>query len=369
MIIIFTQRASMLNVTMLSTKKNHSFFAALSIVIACLPLFYSCQPPAVKKERAVQRSFYYWRSVFKLSAFEKESVTQLQVNRLYVKFFDVGWNESTRNAVPVAQLRVEDKTFFRQKEIVPVVFITNEAVFKMDSSQAPETGKNIMKLIKEMTALNGPGHLKELQIDCDWTSGTKEKYFALLRTIRSLDTTLIISATIRLHQVKYIEKTGVPPVDKGLLMCYNMGNLKEIATNNSIIETAELKKYIADLDKYPLQLDVALPVFEWNILIRNGRFAGLMPPFAKDAFNSGLFTKNNNRYLVNADTVFSGYTFKKNDVIRNEPSDYDVIMESAALIAAKLPAGRLYVSLYHLDSLTLSKYSLHEMENIYNSLH
>ena len=71
----------------------------------------------------------------------------------------------------------------------------------------------------------------------------------------------MLSATIRLHQLKFIGESGIPPVDKGLLMCYNMGDLHRLRISNSILETAELKKYIKQLSVYPLKLDVAfLPV-------------------------------------------------------------------------------------------------------------
>ncbi len=74
---------------------------------------------------------------------------------------------------------------------------------------------------------------RALQIDCDWTTKTAPKYFYFLQQIREkLDahedggtfaSLAMLSATIRLHQVKYPEKSGMPPVDKGVLMFYNMG--------------------------------------------------------------------------------------------------------------------------------------------------
>jgi hypothetical protein len=68
---------------------------------------------------------------------------------------------------------------------------------------------------------------KKIQIDCDWSQGTKHNYFQFLKQFKALDTTLQLSCTIRLHQVKYPTITGIPPVDEGTIMYYNMGKLNE----------------------------------------------------------------------------------------------------------------------------------------------
>ncbi len=77
---------------------------------------------------------------------------------------------------------------------------------------------------------------------------------------------MVLSATIRLHQVKYFETTGVPPVKSGMLMFYNTGDLENPSEENSIlnIETAEL--YLSGLEDYPMQLDIVLPLFSWAVV-------------------------------------------------------------------------------------------------------
>ena len=142
-----------------------------------------------------------------------------------------------------------------------------------------------------------------------------------------------ISATIRLHQIKFLAKTGVPPVSKGLLMCYNMGNLKNPATKNSIIETEELKKYIDNLAAYPLPLDVALPLFNWKVLFRNNTYAGLIQNLPDSLLTNPFISKAGNRYLFLKDSLLAGYPFKKGDVLRNEQSEYSEIISTAGAIS------------------------------------
>jgi len=70
--------------------------ALLLISLACS---ISCNEK--RSERTVERSFYYWKSVFTLTRFEEQRLDSLEVKTLYIKFFDVDWDEESRSPVPV----------------------------------------------------------------------------------------------------------------------------------------------------------------------------------------------------------------------------------------------------------------------------
>jgi hypothetical protein len=338
----------------------------LTVAAGC---FFSCE--AKKETRKVERAFYYWKSVFSLTAYELQALDTLHIQTLYIKFFDVGWNNETQTAVPEAKLQVSNMALLQKFSIVPTIFITNECIQKIHSSQIETLTENIFRLTGEIMHRAGIETTKEIQIDCDWTAGSRSNYFLLLEKINQLykDAGITLSATIRLHQIKFMGKTGVPPVKKGLLMCYNMGNLKNPATNNSILETTELEKYTANLSKYPLQLDVALPLFSWKVLLRNNIYNGLIQNLPDSFLINSAVTKNNQRFTFLKDTTLAGYEFKKGDVLRNEESSCKEIISAAETISRQLKNTSLRVSLYHLDSVILKKYSLHELETVYNSLH
>jgi len=179
-----------------------------------------------------------------------------------------------------------------------------------------------------------------------------------------------LSATIRLHQVKYSAKTGIPPVNRGLLMVYNMGNLKDPSAVNSILDVEELKKYITNLHGYPLPLDVALPLFSWTVLFRDNSFKGLFNDLTReDLSGPSIHQITDNRFEILRDTSIKGYELRARDVLRVEESKYDQIISAVNTISALLPSDALRVSLFHLDSLILRKYTSHDLESIYNSLH
>jgi hypothetical protein len=332
-------------------------------------LFAACHKHSSQKK--ITRSFYYWKSILRLSDFEKNTLDTLQVKNLYVKFFDVDWNIDKEEADPRAIVRIVDTTYLRTNKIniIPVVFITNECIQKLDSAHVNILATKISDLLKNILSINRIYKVSELQIDCDWSASTKDNYFALLRLIKSNSETITddLSCTIRLHQVKYLFKSGIPPVDKGLLMCYNMGNIREPTTTNSILEINELKKYIGNLSTYPLPLDVAFPLFEWYVLFRNNRYKGLIEKL--DLLDSGAIKEMNDRtFLLLKDTTINGIALKKDDIIRREWSDYNEIMKTADLITEKLKTQDINLSLFALDSVILSKHPTNELENIYNSL-
>lgn len=325
-----------------------------------------------KQERTVTPAFYYWKSVFRFGNSESKLLDTLHIKTVYVKYFDVDWDSERSLAIPKAILRVAEKPR-KDFEIIPCIFITNECIAKLDTASIHALSKNISRLLNDVNNSLHPFSKAEIQIDCDWTATTKDRYFKLLITLEKDLTafTLLkaakLSSTIRLHQVKYLQRTGIPPVSGGMLMAYNMGNLKNPATLNSILETDELKKYISNLPSYPLKLDLALPVFHWLVLYRNNSYAGLIQEYPEDFFNNKSFKAlPDNRYQLLLDTTIIGYEFKKNDIIREEKSEYTEIIKAIDLLKNRWNSQNSRLALYHLDSLTLSKYTLHEMENIFN---
>ncbi|MEO5647182.1 MAG: hypothetical protein ABIQ56_02405 [Chitinophagaceae bacterium] len=341
------------------------------ILFSCLSIL-SCNQQS--HERNVNRAFYYWKSTFRLSANELKLLDTLKVKTLYVKYFDVDWDNERLAAIPKATLRVQDKVP-ADLEIIPCIFITNACIGSIDSTGIPLISANIISLLKKINAEMGQLENPEIQIDCDWTAGTKDRYFMLLNMLRkdlqklSSTKTAKLSCTIRLHQIKYLYRTGVPPVDRGMLMAYNMGNLKNPATKNSILENEELKKYIGNLSTYPLHLDVAMPVFNWIVLYRKNEYTGLIQHYAENMLHNQVFHSTSfNRFKVLKDTIIEGYEFREADILRVEQSDYSEIIAAMKSIRKRLPAPEIRLTMYHFDSLTLSKYTVHEMETIFSGL-
>lgn len=332
-------------------------------------VFYFAGCKSNRTPRETERAFYYWKTVFAPTAYEKQRANSLGVTTLYIRLFDVVWNPVKKTPEPAAKLLVKDTAWLLQKKIIPVIFITNECFYGQDSAQVAQLAKHITGLADKLAEQNGFGGYPELQLDCDWSETTRDRYFQLLRAIKSANSKRTLSATIRLHQVKYKQSSGVPPVDRGLLMCYNMGDLQQEHVRNSIIDVQEFQRYIQRISTYPLPLDAGLPLFSWMVVFDQGRFAGLIRNTTAVLENTPAFKRTGWGYQVVKDTLLGGRLVKAGQFLRPENSELSAVKKVGSLLADRLSNSRLRVALYHLDSVTLNKYSFYEMESIYNSLH
>lgn len=288
---------------------------------------------------------------------------------MYLRLYDVEWNATRNEAVPVAPLRLPqqmDKRF----RYVPVVFIKQEALLHVKDSSLPSFAAHINAMTAGMCNAAGI-QPDELQMDCDWTGSTRDKYFSLLKLLKDEPwfKGKTISATIRMHQVKYKQGMGIPPVDKGLLMCYNMGDIKKYDAENSIIDPDVAEQYLDYLGTYPLKLDIALPLFDWCLLFRDKKFRGILRDVEAVQLNGNKLFRSDaqNRYTCLRDTLWQGYTLQKGDVLRLEDARVADIESVAAYTARKIKQDSLNVVFFHCDSLILSKYSADELEKVLDS--
>ncbi|MDE6831966.1 MAG: hypothetical protein K2J07_04460, partial [Muribaculaceae bacterium] len=199
----------------------------------------------------------------------------------------------------------------------------------------------------------------------DWTASTERSYFDLCRAvreeIRERDLPWKLSSTIRLHQLG----RDVPPVDKGVLMVYNTGQFNDPDETNSILEIDDVRPFVGKLGSYRLPLDVAYPVYGWQLIFRNRRFIGITSGL--DLADNSKFeqeSKNSYRVKYNA-SVAQDHRLQPYDIVRNELSSYSDVMRVKALIDSRLSGRRYSNILYHLDSELLSNFSDDEIDSLY----
>lgn len=331
------------------------------LYIFLISLFWSCSDEQSNHEV----SFYHWKSTFKPSEFERSYLNSLNVQKLYVRFFDVKWIVSEKSAFPIAQLQSSFKDSLTH-EIVPVVYITNETFQKTASDKIPELAKNVLAKIKILATDNhfAVDKLKEIQFDCDWSLGTKDNYFAFLKAVQQEKEEffgkkqLQFSSTIRLHQIKYANKTGTPPVDKGVLMFYNMGKLTDTTTTNSILDINTAEKYLYNFDNYDLKFDVALPLFSWGVQFRKGKVVQLLNNLSALDLeeNSDLVQQENNYFEVVKNTYINDQYVYKGDRIRFESVKPAQLEQATQMIEEVMNTSNYNLIFYHLDEKVLMNY-------------
>ena len=334
-------------------------------VSAC---FFSCKTE--NKVEHVERAFYYWKNDSSLNYQDAERVNRLNVNKLYVKYFEIDYNDAMGNFPFAKNNNINyEVNNIQDLTIIPTIYVKNE-IFKFNTEKTLDVlADNIVflvdkynKEIDEKVITN-----KEIQIDCDWTASTKDKYFYLLKKIKEISKREI-SCTLRLYPYKYPDKMGVPPVDKVTLMCYNLIKPLSEKEKNSILDYDELKLYLDKERTYPIHTDIALPIFFWSHLYQANQFTEVLKLNSKQV---QVFAKPLRPlwYEVTKDTVIDYDTYlRKGDKIKCEEVSVETLNKTIALIKKNVALdATTTISLFHIDNDVLNQYSNEEISAFFDS--
>ena len=199
---------------------------------------------------------YYWRTDLRLDSTERAFLQQYHINKVYCRYFDVVMNDEGTEPKPNATISFSD-TLPSDIEMIPTIYITEDCMHQKHEGLA----EKIVKRIQQMNETNDILGVREIQIDCDYTSKSRKTYYSFLNEVRDA-WGKTLSTTIRLHQLSM----ETPPADYGVLMVYNTGDPRHWETRNPILDYRDVYPYLKHLDKYQLPLATAYPVFQW---IRN----------------------------------------------------------------------------------------------------
>jgi len=330
--------------------------------------------PAAPDGPPAGRAFYYWRTTFALTPVEVRALAELHVDRLYLRMFDVAWDDAL-NAPSVlgAVALTPGARVPAGVEVVPVVFL-RDAVFRhLGTDGSAALARRTWEQVKARTAALGAAP-RELQVDCDWTDSSRDSYFEFVRALRA-ESHLALSATIRLHQVKYRERTGIPPIDRGMLMFYNMGQIAADPAARAIFDPARAQKYLARVRDYPLPLDVALPIWSWTVHLRDDRVEGLLQSTDPDELAALPFLRRtaSDHYVATRTAFLHGTLLREGDVLKVEVTGPDQALAAAAMIAPRLartPAGgpARTLSLFELSERNLTRHGHDHLEQLFRAV-
>ena len=266
-----------------------------------------------------EQALYCWKTQVQFSAEEADFVKNNRIERLYIRYCDVGLRDNA--PVPIAPVDI-DTLSVQGKTVIPVVYLKNE-IFNPELTEGNSTYISTLahKLGDYIEQINRYYRLRvnEVQFDCDWSLSTKQAYFSMLEAFKK-EFPYQLSATIRLHQVKYREETGVPPVDYGVLMYYNMGRITAMGAN-SIYDRSTALRYLGKLREYPLPLDIALPMFAWGVHSADGQVLNLVGGLTHaeaQAISTLVRTDDPDIYKVAEQTYYKGRVWQAGDLIKIE---------------------------------------------------
>ena len=291
-------------------------------------------------------TFYYWKTNLKLDQAEKKALGQAGIPFLYTRFFDV--DKVDGKFQPVAVI-TKDKSFETDKQIVPTVFITNQTLLNISTEEIQFLAESIHHLLQKKIS---EYHLKtnnEIQIDCDWTAGTRDDYFKFLKALKRVSGKNI-TCTLRLHQVRDKKQTGIPPVEKVYLMCYSTSSPLEKSDKNSILDVNILKSYLSKMEDYPVKnIEVALPVYSWGIVTNHLEKHKLINGLSEKDLDHPDFKRiSKNEAEIMKDGFYFGSYLNKGFTIKIEEISDEQLDEVVRFLEKKIP--HFNIIYYQLDS-------------------
>lgn len=308
----------------------------------------SCQ----KETKPHPYTFYYWKTSLSLNKSESDALKKADAPYLYTRFFDV--DKIDGKFQPVATI-TKNETFQTDKEIVPVVFIMNRAFLNIKHKEIDFLAKSVSDLIQKKNLEFGFKNSNEIQIDCDWTSGTRDDYFQFLKKLKEISDKDITS-TLRLHQVKDKKIMGIPPVSKVYLMCYSTSSPLEDSDKNSILDVQLLKNYLYKLEDYPIKnIDVALPIYSWGIVTNHlGKHRLINALNEKDLQNPDFKKISETEAEVLKDGFYFGNFLNKGFKIKIEKISDNKLDEVTDFLDKKI--NQYQIVYYQLDNKFLGDY-------------
>ncbi len=248
---------------------------------------------------------------------------------------------------------IKRESFVTDKKIVPVVFITNRTFLYITDKEINQLAQKIASTIEKKSQRFKLNTVDEIQIDCDWTAGTRDDYFKFLKKLQKT-TGKEISITLRLHQVKFKDKTGIPPVSKVFLMCYSTSSPLKNSDKNSILDVALLKNYLKDIDDYPIKdITVALPIYSWGIVTNHLGKHRLINALNKhslmnEKFKQSFYKTGDNEVEILQDGFYFGSFLNKGFRIKVEEISPQQLQQVVNFLNQKI--GQYDIIYYHLDS-------------------
>jgi hypothetical protein len=316
------------------------------------------------------RAFYYWQTTMKFDKENQQLQEDLKLEEMYVRCFDVDWSAGYQDGIPLGILTNEKEILKNSKDllIIPTVFIVNRVFKHLPDDKLERLASNILRKIPYDSI-----QYKEVQLDCDWTASTKEKYFKFLEIFKNkLPPSKILSITIRLHQYRDRELMGIPPVDRGMLMCYNVANPKEYYSKNSILDAEIVAQYLRG-EKYPVPLDIGLPMFFWGSWFNSReQFENILSGWgAEDAADRMTYDSigsdyKENLYRLKKDTVIGNNYLREGDLIRFDGAFEAEMNETIQLIKKQINPKNARIAFFDWNFDKIKKHHEANLEKYYS---
>ncbi|MBK6759579.1 MAG: hypothetical protein IPG73_02540 [Ignavibacteria bacterium] len=316
-----------------------------------------------------ERSVFFWRTTLTIGSRERAMLDEMKVSTLYVRYLDVS-GYSVSGARPVQPIQPEGELNVKGLSIVPTVFLDPDVLRDAhDSTVLHGLAYRLVRYLREIdTVIHSAAGIairptfQRLLLDCDWTPSTRTTYFQFVQYVQALLPSTSVETTIRLWQYRHPSLAGIPPVKRGLLMCYNMDRYDDPWTDNAIASIEKLKLYVQTetARTYPLMLDVAYPTYRQTVYMQNNAESWRYARIIYSDLPVG-------RHTFTSDTMIADLRIGRGDVVRVDGGTADLLRAMHDHISTTIPHDRVAGSaLFDLDTTEFERIGIHVLKSIYS---
>lgn len=317
-----------------------------------------------------QNSFCYWKTSFSFYNTDNKLWTETSANHMYIRYFDVGWEPISKEPKPIGTLQIYDSV--QCENITPSIFFSNNVFTNSTRDQLDTLAIRIKNRVERISNYSETKSLSnkynEILIDCDWSKNSKENFFYFVEKLKQEIPDKHITTTLRLWQYKNPKAAGVPPVERVLLMCYNVESANTYDIDNSIASIQEIEKYVQGVS-YPLKIDIALPIFNWGVIFRDQNFKGVIRNVSISDYQTPQYEQlSENKFRLKEEIVIGDFFARPGDEIRIEMLSKAELKELTSYLLSEIKTDKYSrITFFAWDKNYINNYGTNEIKNIYTT--
>ena len=145
-------------------------------------------------------------------------------------------------------------------------------------------------------------------------------------------------------------------------MCYATSSPMENDTRNSILDMELLKAYTNNINDYPLNFDVILPIYSWGIVTNHLGQVKLVNGLTEADLQTPMFEKqDNNLYLVKEDGFLQSLYVNAGFTVKIETITPELLAETKRYLDHQIDRDFPWVY-FHLSQGFLDRFTIEDLK-------
>jgi len=304
-------------------------------------LIFSCNNKSEKSLLIVKHPFL-------LSETEKHFLNTNDINKLFVRFFNIDRNE--KNELIIKHKIVFSEKPTRQYRIVPIVELTDRALSLQSEIEIERLSNYICNNLLSISTQANLNEIIEVAFVCQISNLNLQKnLYSLIKFLNKNDffSDKIISLVFKISHINSLDQNVVRVADRLIIDFGNTGNTSDYNTINSLFDWNSIEPLMSYLIKLKKQLGIMLTVQSRTLVFRKNKYYCLINNTCEKNFKDKVTYEKVQLfyYKVLKKTYFSGVNLEQGDILKTESPN----LEDYKKIARYLNKQKIDIIIYPIN--------------------